>query len=91
MRGSGATFFVVSKRLLGPYETSLEKLLVDRLAATSATVLDVSGGCGASYHVKIASKSFKELSKIKQHRMVQEVLRDEIKKWHAVKIDTSVD
>ncbi len=80
----------VSLRVLGAYESGLEKLLLDKLAASSASVLDVSGGCGASYHVKVASKRFQGLPVLKQHRLVQDVLKDEIRKWHALKIDTSV-
>ena len=88
---SPTSFFVVSKRLLGPYESSLERMLLDRLSASSARVTDESGGCGSSYHVKVVSKTFDNLSKLKQHRMVQDVLKDDIKKWHAIRIDTSVD
>lgn len=78
-------------RLLGVYEVTLEKTLIEKLSASSASVTDVSGGCGASYHVKVTSKKFLNLSRIQQHRLVQSVLEDELKKWHAVKIETSSD
>ena len=73
---------------LGPYESSLEKLLLDRFSASSVSVTDMSSGCGTSYHIKVSSPSFCGMSKLKQHRLVQDTLKHEIPKWHAVKIDT---
>jgi stress-induced morphogen len=33
---------------------------------------------------------FKGIPRIRQHRIVQDVLKDEIAKWHAVSIETRV-
>ena len=85
------SFTRLSRVLLGPYESSLEQLLSNKLAASHVRVVDVSGGCGSSYHVTVSSKVFDGQSKLKQHRLVQQVLKDEISKWHAVKIDTSLE
>ena len=41
----------------------------------SATVTDVSGGCGAMYKIEIESPQFKGVSMVKQHRMVQDLLK----------------
>jgi stress-induced morphogen len=51
-------------------------------------VQDVSGGCGSMYALDIVSAKFKGLSVIKQHRLVNAVLKDEIKGWHGVQLKT---
>ncbi|KAF4705839.1 BolA-like protein 3, variant 2, partial [Perkinsus olseni] len=66
----------------------LESLLRATLGATSTKVEDVSGGCGSSYRVEVQSPKFVGLPRIKQHQMVNEALKDEIKKWHAITIIT---
>ncbi|EOA83191.1 uncharacterized protein SETTUDRAFT_43065 [Exserohilum turcica Et28A] len=51
-------------------------------------VQDISGGCGSMYAIEIESPKFKGLTVIKQHKMVNEVLKDEIKSWHGVQLRT---
>ncbi len=51
-------------------------------------VQDISGGCGSMYALDIVSEQFKGLPIIKQHRLVNKVLGDEIKKWHGVQLKT---
>ncbi|KAG9901328.1 hypothetical protein KCU98_g8819, partial [Aureobasidium melanogenum] len=51
-------------------------------------VQDVSGGCGSMYALDIVSAKFKGMSVIKQHRLVNAVLKDEIKGWHGVQLKT---
>lgn len=51
-------------------------------------VQDVSGGCGSMYALDIVSEKFKGLTVIKQHRLVNSVLGEEIKKWHGVQLKT---
>jgi stress-induced morphogen len=40
------------------------------------------------YAIEVESSKFKGLTVIKQHKMVNEVLRDEIKSWHGVQLRT---
>lgn len=40
------------------------------------------------YALDIVAQQFKGLSVIKQHRLVNAVLADEIKKWHGVQLKT---
>ena len=40
------------------------------------------------YALKVVSDKFTGLPIIKQHRLVNEVLGDEIKKWHGVQLKT---
>jgi stress-induced morphogen len=51
-------------------------------------VQDVSGGCGSMYALDIVSEQFKGLPIVKQHRLVNKVLGEEIKKWHGVQMKT---
>jgi len=51
-------------------------------------VQDISGGCGSMYALDIVSSKFKGLTIIKQHRLVNEVLEEEIKQWHGVQLRT---
>ncbi len=43
------------------------------------------------YAIEIASDRFKGLSTVKQHRLVNEVLREEISGWHGVQLRTRVE
>ncbi|CAG8834283.1 8938_t:CDS:1, partial [Racocetra persica] len=42
-------------------------------------------GCGSMYAIEISSSVFKGLPMIKQHRMVNELLEDDIKKMHGIR------
>jgi stress-induced morphogen len=76
-----------------PYERELvDKLLQapELMNPTQVVVEDRSGGCGANFYIMVESKVFQGMPRIKQHRTVQLILKDEIAKWHAVSIDTKV-
>ena len=51
-------------------------------------VQDISGGCGSMYALDIVSDQFKGLTVIKQHRLVNKVLGDDMKAWHGVQMKT---
>ncbi|KAF2196879.1 bola-like protein [Delitschia confertaspora ATCC 74209] len=51
-------------------------------------VQDISGGCGSMYALNISSPKFAGLSVIKQHKLVNSILADEIKSWHGVQLRT---
>lgn len=44
------------------------------------------GGCGSMYAIDIAAKKFEGTSIVKQHRMVNEVLKEEIKGMHGLQV-----
>ena len=44
------------------------------------------GGCGTFYQIIIASDAFKGVSTVKQHRMVNEVLKQEIEGIHGLQV-----
>jgi len=58
--------------------------------AKNIEVVDVSGGCGAMYEVLVESSEFKGLSVVKQHRMINETLKDQIKQMHGLRIHTII-
>jgi stress-induced morphogen len=77
---------------LKPTYTTGEKTIHEKLAnileASQLDVVDISGGCGSMYAVEITSPKFKGLSLLKQHRMVSDVLQEEIKSMHGIQIKT---
>jgi stress-induced morphogen len=58
--------------------------------ANTIDVVDISGGCGAMFEIIVETPDFKGLSMVKQHRMINEALKDEIKDMHGLRIHTSV-
>lgn len=51
---------------------------------------DVSGGCGAMYEIIVESSEFKGISRVKQHQMITDTLKEEIKDMHGLRIHTTV-
>lgn len=52
------------------------------------SVQDVSGGCGSMYAIDVVSRQFKGMNMLKQQRLVNKVLGEEIKGWHGVQLST---
>jgi stress-induced morphogen len=76
-----------------PSMTAGERLLFEKLQVLTPKTLevnDISGGCGSMYQVSIESLKFKGIPMVKQHRMVSEILKEEIKTMHGIQIKTSV-
>ena len=44
------------------------------------------GGCGSFYSINIKHESFKGMSVIKQHRKVNEILKEEITEMHGLQV-----
>ncbi|GAC74203.1 bola (bacterial stress-induced morphogen)-related protein [Moesziomyces antarcticus T-34] len=62
----------------------LESAIRQKVRNVSTLVVsDVSGGCGQAYDVVIVSDAFEGLNTLKRHRMVNELLKDEIAQLHA--------
>lgn len=43
------------------------------------------------YAITIASSRFKGLPMVRQHKLVNEVLKDEIKAWHGLQLRTKAE
>ena len=73
-------------------QSAQEKFVYDKLAArlspSQLDVADISGGCGSMYAINITSAKFKGLSIVKQHKLVNEILKDEISGWHGLQLRT---
>ncbi|XP_049296200.1 bolA-like protein 3 isoform X1 [Anopheles funestus] len=72
-------------------EANLRKALEAKFPqAKNIVVSDISGGCGSMYEIFVESKEFKGLSTVKQHRLITETLKSEIKDMHGLRIHTSI-
>lgn len=73
-------------------QTTEEKLIHDKLFKAleplNLQVLDISGGCGSMFAIDVTSEKFKGLSIVKQHKLVNQILKDDIQKWHGLQIRT---
>ncbi len=72
-------------------KAEIEGKLMKGLKISKLDVVDTSGGCGASFSVKIKSPDFNGMNIIAMHRKVNEVLKDEIKEIHALQLKTEGD
>ncbi|KAA8572173.1 hypothetical protein EYC84_002084 [Monilinia fructicola] len=71
-------------------EKKIWVLLNKELSPTKLQVQDISGGCGSMYGIEVVSEKFRGLNMLKQQRLVNKVLGEEIKGWHGVQLRTSV-
>ncbi|CAD1810920.1 BolA-like family protein [Candida parapsilosis] len=73
---------------MGEYESKIYNILQEEFDPVNLQVQDVSGGCGSMFAILVESSKFKGLPMIKQHRLVNDLLKDEIKKWHGLQLKT---
>ncbi|KAF8520081.1 bola-like protein [Gautieria morchelliformis] len=69
-------------------EDNIYNKLQAKFSPSQLLVQDVSGGCGDFYAITIASGAFHGLSVLKQHRLVQDELKQEIGSIHGLQIKT---
>ncbi|KAG0266581.1 hypothetical protein BG011_001770 [Mortierella polycephala] len=69
-------------------EKHIYSKLFEKFQPRKLIVEDISGGCGSMYQVEVVSPSFKDLSMVKQHRLVNEALKEEIKGMHGIRLTT---
>lgn len=76
-------------------QTTEERSIYDKikkaLEPSELKVKDMSGGCGSMFSIEIKSSKFNGLSKIKQHKLVNELLREDIARWHGLSLKTKKD
>lgn len=73
---------------LSEAERKIFTMIKEGLQPTKLEVQDISGGCGSMYGIEIVSEKFAGLPVMKQHRLVNQVLGEEIKKWHGMQLKT---
>lgn len=72
-------------------EEDLKRYLTERFPkAEEIGVADISGGCGAMFEIFVKSQEFKGLSTVKQHRLITESLKEQIKDMHGLRIHTEI-
>lgn len=49
---------------------------------------DTSGGCGTMFHIDVESETFIEMSTVKQHKLITDILKDDIASWHGFTMKT---
>lgn len=69
-------------------EVRIHKKLASALDTEDVQVQDVSGGCGSMYAINVTSQKFNGLTTIKQHQLVNEILKEDIPKWHGLQLRT---
>ena len=69
-------------------KADLEQKIKQKIKVDSLEVVDLSGNCGSSFLIKIKSPDFKGKTMIAQHRMVNEILKDDLKEIHALQLKT---
>ncbi len=73
-------------------EQRIRQALVAQLKADESSLLveDLSGGCeGGTVRISVASPLFSGKSVVAQHRMVNDVIREEMRTLHACHIKTA--
>jgi stress-induced morphogen len=73
---------------LNDKEKQIFEMLSRELEPEKLEVQDISGGCGSMYGIEVVSERFRGLSMLRQQRLVNEVLGEEIKGWHGVQLRT---
>ncbi len=69
-------------------KAELEKKLNANIKIDSLEVADLSGDCGTSFSIKIKSPDFNGKNMIAQHRIVNTILKEELKDIHALQLKT---
>ncbi|KAL1222253.1 Protein BOLA2 [Cardamine amara subsp. amara] len=64
----------------------VEASLTSKLKPIHLEVINISGGCGASFEVEVVSEQFEGKRMLERHRMVNAALEEEMKDIHALSI-----
>lgn len=72
--------------------TNEERMIYDKLTKAlnprMLDVVDISGGCGSMFAIDVTSDKFDGLSMVKQHKLVNQILKDDIQRWHGLQLRT---
>eukprot|EP00003_Mantamonas_plastica_P020629 TRINITY_DN3322_c0_g1_i1.p2 TRINITY_DN3322_c0_g1~~TRINITY_DN3322_c0_g1_i1.p2 ORF type:complete len:151 (+),score=54.33 TRINITY_DN3322_c0_g1_i1:113-565(+) len=74
-----------------PMEDEVESMLKEHIENAQVEVNDISGGCGSMFQIQVVSPEFKGMNKVKQHRLVNDILKDYVKDWHGLTLTTKAD
>lgn len=79
------------QQLQTPEEIMITKKLQDALSPKLVKVQDISGGCGSMFSINVTSDKFNTLTTVKQHKMINEILKEDIPRWHGLQLQTKKD
>eukprot|EP01112_Ceratiomyxa_fruticulosa_P017103 TRINITY_DN5268_c0_g1_i1.p1 TRINITY_DN5268_c0_g1~~TRINITY_DN5268_c0_g1_i1.p1 ORF type:complete len:128 (+),score=17.61 TRINITY_DN5268_c0_g1_i1:146-529(+) len=69
----------------------IRKKLSDGLQTNKIIIEDVSGGCGTFYRIQIISPLFNGKTKLEQHRLVNDLIKEEVTEIHGLTLQTQPD
>mmetsp|Transcript_29066 Transcript_29066/g.30195 ORF Transcript_29066/g.30195 Transcript_29066/m.30195 type:complete len:92 (-) Transcript_29066:22-297(-) len=71
---------------------TIESTLKQAINVKDIAIQDTTckGGCGQSYSIEICSENFQGKSLIQQHRLLNEILKNQIVNLHSVQYKTSI-
>ena len=72
-------------------EDKIRSKLEKELNPSQLEIMDTSGGCGTFFGIQITSSKFNGLTMIKQHKLVNEILKEEISQVHGITYHTKPD
>eukprot|EP00056_Hartaetosiga_gracilis_P017556 m.7641 g.7641 ORF g.7641 m.7641 type:complete len:99 (-) comp5851_c0_seq1:254-550(-) len=78
-----------SRGLMNEMEDTLKNKITASLNPSQVKVTDQSGGCGTAFMIEVESEQFEGLRTIKQHKLVQSAIKEEIPSIHAITFRTS--
>ncbi|KAI1430542.1 bola-like protein [Xylaria sp. CBS 124048] len=90
LSGAKPSNFYEKPRYLSEAESAIWDKLKAAFNPTYLVVQDISGGCGSMYGIEIESEAFRNHNMLKQQRMVNAILADEMKTWHGIQLRTKV-
>ncbi|KAH3900370.1 Bol3p SCDLUD_003345 [Saccharomycodes ludwigii] len=74
-----------------PEEKLISEKLKNSLNPSYLNVMDISGGCGSMFAIEVTSKKFNDLNIVKQHKLINQILKEDIPKWHGLQLKTKKD
>jgi stress-induced morphogen len=72
----------INKRMLSSMSDKIKSRL-EAISPLHSEIQDTSGGCGQSFNVMVVSEEFKGKSVLQRHRLINDLLKDEISSMHA--------
>ena len=78
-----------SRAFASETESAIQEKLQNALSAKEVNVRDTSGGCGTMFDITIVAEEFQNKSIFQQHKVVTEVLKEDIAHWHGFTLLTS--
>ncbi|CAI4055582.1 hypothetical protein SUVZ_01G0180 [Saccharomyces uvarum] len=85
---TGPKLWYSTQMAMTPEEKMITDKLQQELQPEACKVQDVSGGCGSMFAINVTSKKFNGLSLIKQHQLVNRILKEDISRWHGLQLTT---